>query len=141
MQPPPLSHSMSLFSSFRTFSTFETLSAQYKYYCEVCCSKQEATKRLRVKQLPMILALHLKRFKFMEHLRRHTKLSHRVVFPWELKLFNTVSHYSASLGIVFSLFCKRKLFQHKTLILYTHFLSLSLTSLIAQSRLIVCMIL
>ena len=83
-------------TSSRTFSTYETLSAQYKYYCEVCCSKQEATKRLRVKQLPMILALHLKRFKFMEHLRRHTKLSHRVVFPWELKLFNTVSQHNVS---------------------------------------------
>ena len=61
-----------------------------KYYCEECCSKQEATKRLRVKKLPQILALHLKRFKYMEHSHRYTKLSYRVVFPWELKLFNTV---------------------------------------------------
>lgn len=72
------------------FSGSETLSSEYKYYCENCCSKQEATKRLRIKRLPLILALHLKRFKYQEHLHRHTKLSHRVVFPWELKLFNTV---------------------------------------------------
>jgi len=71
------------------FSSSETLGAEYKYYCEQCCSKQEATKRLRVKRLPQILALHLKRFKYMEHSHRYTKLSHRVVFPWELKLFNT----------------------------------------------------
>ena len=72
------------------FSTSETLTAEYKYYCEQCCSKQEATKRLRVKHLPQILALHLKRFKYVEQSHRYTKLSHRVVFPWELKLFNTV---------------------------------------------------
>ena len=75
------------------FSTSETLSTEYKYYCEECCSKQEATKRLRVKRLPQILALHLKRFKYMEQSHRYTKLSHRVVFPWELKIFNTVSGY------------------------------------------------
>lgn len=39
----------------------------------------------------MILALHLKRFKYMEQLHRYTKLSYRVVFPLELRLFNTSS--------------------------------------------------
>lgn len=77
----------------RIFSTSETLSMESKYYCEECCSKQEATKRLRVKKLPQILALHLKRFKYMEHSNRYTKLSYRVVFPWELKLFNTVRQH------------------------------------------------
>lgn len=48
-------------------------------------------KRMRVKKLPMILALHLKRFKYMEQYNRHIKVSHRVVFPLELRLFNTVS--------------------------------------------------
>ena len=47
--------------------------------------------RMRVKKLPHILALHLKRFKYMEQLNRYTKLSYRVVFPLELRLFNTVS--------------------------------------------------
>ncbi|XP_074650618.1 ubiquitin carboxyl-terminal hydrolase 12-like [Tubulanus polymorphus] len=73
----------------RGFSSTETLCAEYKYYCEVCCSKQEAQKRMRVKKLPNILALHLKRFKYMEQLNRYTKLSYRVVFPLELRLFNT----------------------------------------------------
>ncbi|KAG1698808.1 Ubiquitin carboxyl-terminal hydrolase 46 [Nymphon striatum] len=73
----------------RGFSNTETLCSEHKYYCENCCSKQEAQKRMRVKKLPMILALHLKRFKYMEQLNRHTKLSYRVVFPLELRLFNT----------------------------------------------------
>ena len=70
------------------FSEMETLSSEHKYYCENCCSKQEAQKRMRIKKLPMILALHLKRFKYMESQSRHTKLSHRVVFPLELRLFH-----------------------------------------------------
>jgi ubiquitin carboxyl-terminal hydrolase 12/46 len=37
----------------------------------------------------IILALHLKRFKYMDQLHRYTKLSYRVVFPLELRLFNT----------------------------------------------------
>lgn len=45
--------------------------------------------RMKVKKLPMILALHLKRFKYMDQLHRYTKLSYRVVFPLELRLFNT----------------------------------------------------
>ncbi|XP_071043819.1 ubiquitin carboxyl-terminal hydrolase 46 [Parasteatoda tepidariorum] len=73
----------------RGFSNTETLCSEHKYYCENCCSKQEAQKRMRVKKLPMILALHLKRFKYMEQQNRHTKLSYRVVFPLELRLFNT----------------------------------------------------
>nr|XP_045038669.1 ubiquitin carboxyl-terminal hydrolase 46 isoform X1 [Desmodus rotundus] len=75
----------------RDFSNTETLCSEQKYYCETCCSKQEAQKRMRVKKLPMILALHLKRFKYMEQLHRYTKLSYRVVFPLELRLFNTSS--------------------------------------------------
>jgi len=73
----------------RGFSSTETLRSEHKYYCEECCSKQEAQKRMRIKKLPQILALHLKRFKYVEQLQRFTKLSYRVVFPFELRLFNT----------------------------------------------------
>lgn len=46
--------------------------------------------RMRVKKLPKTLALHLKRFKYAEDLHRYAKLSYRVVFPLEIKLFNMV---------------------------------------------------
>lgn len=75
----------------RCFSNTETLCSDNKFKCDTCCSYQEAQKRMRVKKLPMILALHLKRFKYMEQYNRHIKVSHRVVFPLELRLFNTVS--------------------------------------------------
>jgi ubiquitin carboxyl-terminal hydrolase 12/46 len=88
----------------------EMLCGECKYYCENCCSKQEAEKRfiyqaeiliemkffnlfffrMRIKKLPKILALHLKRFKFVGDLNKFKKLTYRVVFPFELRLFNTV---------------------------------------------------
>lgn len=77
----------------RCFSNTETLCSDNKFKCDTCCSYQEAQKRMRVKKLPMILALHLKRFKYMEQYNRHIKVSHRVVFPLELRLFNTVWIY------------------------------------------------
>ena len=82
----------SITQCLRGFSNTETLSNEHKYYCENCCSKQEAQKRMRIKKLPMILALHLKRFKYMESQSRHTKLSYRVVFPLELRVFNKTSN-------------------------------------------------
>jgi ubiquitin carboxyl-terminal hydrolase 12/46 len=79
----------SITSCLKCFSGTETLCSQYKYFCDTCCSKQEATKRMRIKKLPPVLALHLKRFKFMESTQRYQKLAYRVVFPMELKLQNT----------------------------------------------------
>lgn len=78
----------SLTHCLRVFSKTETLGSEHKYYCEKCCSKQEAQKRMRIKKPPKILALHLKRFKYVEVQNRHTKLTSRVVFPLELRIFN-----------------------------------------------------
>lgn len=52
---------------------------------------------MKIKRLPNVLAVHLKRFKYMERLQRHAKLSYRVVFPTELRLFNTVCYKSLPL--------------------------------------------
>lgn len=45
---------------------------------------------MKIQQLPNILSLHLKRFKYQEALQKYVKLSYRVSFPLELRLFNTV---------------------------------------------------
>jgi len=50
--------------------------------------------RMRIKKLPTILVLHLKRFKYCDTLNKYTKLSYRVVFPFELRLFNTTEDAS-----------------------------------------------
>ncbi len=57
---------------------------------------------MRVKRLPVLLALHLKRFKYSENANRFIKLSYYVPFPQELRLFNTVSKVSFSLRIITS---------------------------------------
>jgi ubiquitin carboxyl-terminal hydrolase 9/13 len=79
-----------------------------KFFCDSCCGLQEAEKRcvlsfvayllahvtmshrMKIKKLPNILALHLKRFKYQEDLKKYIKLTYRVAFPLELRLFNTV---------------------------------------------------
>ena len=48
------------------------------------------TPRMKIKKLPNVLALHLKRFKYQEDVGKYIKLTYRVAFPFELRLFNTV---------------------------------------------------
>ncbi len=73
-----------------------------KFYCDSCCGLQEAEKRcvsmgftladfrrMKIKRLPNVLALHLKRFKYQENLARYTKLFYRVPFPTQLRIPNT----------------------------------------------------
>lgn len=79
----------------RNFSSCETLCHKDKFFCDSCGSLQEAEKRMKIKRLPNVLALHLKRFKFVDNMFK--KLSYRVVFPLELRLFNTVSPFAVSL--------------------------------------------
>ena len=81
----------SLSQCMRNFSSNEPLRGENKFFCDTCCSLQEAQKRMRIKRLPNVLALHLKRFKYIENLQRFKKLSYRVAFPMELKLTNTTA--------------------------------------------------
>ncbi|GAY59537.1 hypothetical protein CUMW_195240 [Citrus unshiu] len=79
----------SITSCLKNFSSTETLNAEDKFFCDKCCSLQEAQKRMKIKKSPHTLVIHLKRFKYIEQLGRYKKLSYRVVFPLELKLSNT----------------------------------------------------
>ncbi|KAG0048636.1 hypothetical protein BGZ83_006427, partial [Gryganskiella cystojenkinii] len=80
----------SVTSCLRQFSASEMLCHKDKFYCDECCGLQEAEKRMKIQVLPNILCLHLKRFKYQEALQKYVKLSYRVLFPLELRLFNTV---------------------------------------------------
>lgn len=98
----------SITACLRQFSASEMLAHKNKFFCDACGSLQEAEKRyvlhscclrylftdtyfysrMKIKKLPNVLALHLKRFKYQED--RYVKLSYRVPFPFELRLFNTI---------------------------------------------------
>eukprot|EP01018_Ginkgo_biloba_P012773 Gb_25243 [translate_table: standard] len=86
----------SITSCLRNFSSTETLNAEDKFFCDKCCSLQEAQKRMKIKIPPRILVIHLKRFKYIEQLGGHKKLSYRVVYPMELKLCNTIDNAPGS---------------------------------------------
>ncbi|KKY19368.1 putative ubiquitin c-terminal hydrolase [Phaeomoniella chlamydospora] len=79
----------SVTSCLRRFSEEEMLCERNKFHCDNCGGLQEAEKRMKIKRLPKILALHLKRFKYTEDLQRLQKLFHKVVYPYHLRLFNT----------------------------------------------------
>jgi hypothetical protein len=79
----------SITACLRQFSASETLCQRNKFYCDTCCGLQEAEKRMKIKTLPNVLSLHLKRFKYQEELGRYVKLNYRVTFPFQLRLFNT----------------------------------------------------
>ncbi|KAL2270936.1 hypothetical protein VTJ83DRAFT_307 [Remersonia thermophila] len=79
----------SVTSCLQSFSAEEMLCEKNKFHCDHCGGLQEAEKRMKLKKLPKILALHLKRFKYTEDYSRLQKLFHRVVYPYHLRLFNT----------------------------------------------------
>lgn len=98
----------SVTACLRQFSASEMLCQKNKFFCDSCCDLQEAEKRyvaplhlnpdrpfnirtrMKIKRLPNVLALHLKRFKYQEDTGRYVKLAYRVAFPFQLRLFNTV---------------------------------------------------
>ncbi|TXT12828.1 hypothetical protein VHUM_01229 [Vanrija humicola] len=75
----------SLTACLRQFSHSEMLCSTNKFYCETCCGLVEAERRMRIKSLPNILGLHLKRFRQDDMGRLH-KLFYRVTFPLQLRV-------------------------------------------------------
>ena len=79
----------SVTACLRRFSEEEMLCERNKFHCDNCGGLQEAEKRMKIKRLPRVLALHLKRFKYTEDFGRLQKLFHKVVYPYHMRLFNT----------------------------------------------------
>lgn len=76
----------SIAACLRAFESTERLRSTNKFFCDTCACLQEAEKRLRICQLPSVLTLHLKRFKYVERLGRCCRLPYRVVFPLQLRV-------------------------------------------------------
>lgn len=89
---PPNSHSNSLTHLLNNFSKLEVLTHQNKFYCNSCSSLQEAVKTIKIKDLPEILVVNFKRFKYDERVDRLIKLFDQISYPLKLRLFNTTSN-------------------------------------------------
>ncbi|PVV03650.1 hypothetical protein BB560_001852 [Smittium megazygosporum] len=81
-----IENNTSVTNCLRQFASGEILSRENKFYCEKCGALQEAERRTRLKRLPNILALHLKRFKYSESIGNYTKLNYRVNYPLNLRV-------------------------------------------------------
>ena len=81
----------SVTACLKRFSQEEMLRERDKFFCDNCGGLQEAEKRMKIKRLPKILALHLKRFRYTEDMQRMYKLFHRITYPEQLRLFNTTA--------------------------------------------------
>lgn len=81
----------SVTSCLQRFSAEEMLCERNKFHCDNCGGLQEAEKRMKIKKLPKVLTLHLKRFKYVDDYGRMQKLFHKVVYPYDLRLLNTTA--------------------------------------------------
>ncbi|KAF2197413.1 ubiquitin carboxyl-terminal hydrolase-like protein 22 [Delitschia confertaspora ATCC 74209] len=75
------------------FTGREKLAAA-EYTCRKCESQQNATKQLSIKQLPPVLAIHLKRFE--HHNSASNKLETPIKFPMKLDLYPYTTEGKAS---------------------------------------------
>ena len=87
------------------FSASELLGGEDKFQCDSCSGLHEAHKRLLIRTAPSVLAIHLKRFKYVESVGRMQKLNHRVAFSRELKLPNLSADSTSSDDLC--LLCRR----------------------------------
>lgn len=86
---PPGDSAYSLTFSLNNFSKLETLNHQNKFYCNACLSLQEALKTIKLKKTPPVLVINFKRFKYDDKLDRMVKLFDSILYPLNLRLFNT----------------------------------------------------
>ncbi|KAL3116045.1 hypothetical protein niasHT_007345 [Heterodera trifolii] len=74
----------------------EILNGNNQYQCEVCASRQDAEKGLRIVEFPYLLTIQLKRFDFDYAALHRIKLNDRVTFPDYLDVNDFVYSPSAS---------------------------------------------
>ncbi|KAL5259382.1 hypothetical protein ACHWQZ_G009736 [Mnemiopsis leidyi] len=65
------------------FTRPERLGSEAKIRCSLCGVAQEGTKQLSLKQIPVVVCIHIKRFR---HSKKTRKLGNPLEFPFELDL-------------------------------------------------------
>ncbi|CCJ30362.1 unnamed protein product [Pneumocystis jirovecii] len=93
-----VSKNTSVTSCLNAFFAPEMLCEKNKFHCDFCGNLQEAEKCVKIKRLPEILTLHLKRFKCAEENGDYKffKLFHTVVYPYHLRLSNIANDVNDS---------------------------------------------
>ena len=81
-----IEHNISLSQGIKNYSKQELLGGNDKFMCETCNTKQVASKMIKLKKTPKILIVQLKRFKIDPLTYRHSKLTHRIPYPLELRV-------------------------------------------------------
>ncbi|CCH46597.1 Ubiquitin carboxyl-terminal hydrolase [Wickerhamomyces ciferrii] len=96
-----LTDNETLETCLKQFSASEMLNGGNKFYCDNCHSLQEAEKKMGLRKLPKILALHLKRFKYSEEHQRNVKLFQKIKYPLYLKLESDIPAEKPEDGLKF----------------------------------------
>jgi ubiquitin carboxyl-terminal hydrolase 9/13 len=96
-----LGDSDTLESCLKQFSASEMLTGSNKFYCDSCHSLQEAEKKMGIRKLPKVLALHLKRFEYSEEQNRMVKLFHKIKYPSSFKLQSDIPPETPEEGLKF----------------------------------------
>lgn len=74
----------------RHYHQREILNSSNKFYCNQCYGLQEAERLVGLKKLPKTLALHLKRFKYVEEKNANIKLFNKIYYPSVLSVSSTL---------------------------------------------------
>ncbi|CAI4061309.1 hypothetical protein SUVZ_05G1790 [Saccharomyces uvarum] len=73
----------------KSYHQREMLNGVNKFYCNKCYGLQEAERIVGLKQVPYILSLHLKRFKYSEEQNLNIKLFNKIRYPLSLDVSST----------------------------------------------------
>ncbi|CAI1957258.1 hypothetical protein SEUBUCD646_0E01860 [Saccharomyces eubayanus] len=73
----------------KSYHQREMLNGVNKFYCNKCYGLQEAERIVGLKQVPYILSLHLKRFKYSEEQKSNIKLFNKIRYPLYLDVSST----------------------------------------------------
>lgn len=80
----------SLLDGLRHLTTYEDLTGDNKYFCELCQMKTDAKRGMQLKQLPPILTFSLARFEFDWAREQRKKITSKYHYPLELDLHEFV---------------------------------------------------
>ncbi|KAK9459122.1 uncharacterized protein V1516DRAFT_628900 [Lipomyces oligophaga] len=96
---PSNSKMPSLQKCLERFTSPEKL--ETKYMCSFCSTRQEVTKQLKIKQLPVVLTIQLKRF---EHSLKSNKIDGHIPFSMEIDMTPFTTRPSSKRRYLYDLF-------------------------------------